>query len=125
MAKLAAAVSAATVRARRRKLPFGRAAVLSVDGREHIVGLADVSATGAFLVTRETFPLGQAVVVRVMPIPGRREMRLPARVVRVAPAGEESPQHPHGVAVQFAALDVRSREMLEDFVNQVPKRPGR
>lgn len=110
------------MRARRRKLPFGRAAVLSVDGREHIVGLADVSATGAFLVTRVRFPIGQQVVVKVMPTPGRREVRLPARIVRVAQTGEESPQHPHGVAVQFAALDLRAREVLEDFVNQAPKR---
>jgi hypothetical protein len=122
MAKLAAAVSATPVRARRRKLPFGRAAVLSVDGREHIVGLADVSATGAFLITRVPFSIGQAVVVKVMPIAGRREVSLPARIVRVAQAGEESPQHLHGVAVQFAALDQRTREILEDFVNQVPKR---
>ena len=122
MAKLAAAVSAAPVRARRRKLPFGRAAVLSVDSREHIVGLADVSATGAFLVTRVRFSIGQAVVVKVMPIPGRREVSLPARVVRVTQTGEESPHHPQGVAVQFAALDRRTREILEDFVNQVPKR---
>ena len=122
MAKLAAVVSAAPVRARRRKLPFGRAAVLAVDGRDHIVGLADVSATGAFLITRTRFPIGQEVVVKVMPIPGRREVRLPARIVRIAQTGEESPQHPHGVAVQFAGLDLRTREILEDFVNQVPKR---
>ncbi len=122
MARLAAAAAAGPVRARRRKLPFGRAAVLSVAGREHIVGLADVSATGAFLVTTARFPVGQEVVVKVMPIPGRREVRLPARVVRIAQTGEESPQHPHGLAVQFAGLDQRTREILEDFVNHVPKR---
>lgn len=122
MAKLASAVSAAPVRARRRKLPFGRAAVLVVAGREHIVGLADVSATGAFLITRARFPIGQEVVLKVMPLPGRREVSLPARVVRIAQSGEASPQHIHGVAVQFAALDLRTREVLEDFVNQVPKR---
>ena len=123
MAKLAAAVSSGPVRARRRKLPFGRAAVLSVNGRDHIVGLADVSATGAFLITTvSSFSVGQPVVVKVMPIPGRREVSLPGRVVRVAQTGEESPQHPHGVAVQFSGLDQRTREILEDFVNHVPKR---
>jgi hypothetical protein len=123
MAKLAAAVSAASGRARRRKLPFGRAAVLSVDGRDHIVGLADVSATGAFLITKVPFPIGQEVVVKVVPIPGRREISLPARIVRVTQTGEESPQHPRGGAVQFGGLEQRTREVLEDFVNHAPKRP--
>ena len=123
MAKHAAAVTAASGRARRRKLPFGRAAVLSADGRDHIVGLADVSATGAFLITKVSFPTGQEVVVKMVPIPGRREISLPARIVRVAQTGEESPQHPHGVAVQFTGLDLRTREVLEDFVNHAPKRP--
>jgi Tfp pilus assembly protein PilZ len=122
MAKLAAAVSSGLVRARRRKLPFGRAAVLSVNGRDHIVGLADVSATGAFLITTVSFSVGHTVVVKVMPNPGRREVSLPGRVVRVAQTGEESPQHPHGIAVQFSGLDLRTREILEDFVNRVPKR---
>ncbi len=122
MAKLAAVVSAGPMRARRRRLPFGRAAVLSVEGRDHIVGLADVSATGAFLITRLRFPIGQPVVVKVMPIPGRREVLLPGRVVRIAQTGEESPQHPHGVAVQFSGLELHTREILEDFVNRVPKR---
>lgn len=122
MAKPAAAVSAAPVRARRRKLPFGRAAVMAVEGRDHIVGLADVSATGAFLVTRLRFPIGQPVLVKVMPFPGRREILLPARIVRVAQTGEESPQHPHGVAVQFSGLEQRTREILEDFVSRAPKR---
>jgi Tfp pilus assembly protein PilZ len=120
MTKLASTVSGPRVRARRLKLPFGRAAVLVAAGREHIVGLADVSATGAFLITRAHSPIGQEVVLRLIPIPGRRELSLPARVVRIAQSGE--PQHPHGVAIQFTALDLRTREILEDFVNQVPKR---
>jgi Tfp pilus assembly protein PilZ len=121
MAKLG--IHAGPGRARRRKLPFGRAAVLSVDGREHIVGLADVSTTGAFLITKVSFRVGQKVIVKMVPIPGRREISLPGRIVRVAQTGEESPQHPHGLAIQFAGLDLRTREVLEDFVNHAPKRP--
>jgi hypothetical protein len=122
MAKLASAVSGQAGRARRRALPFGQAAVLVANGRDHIVGLADVSATGAFLVTRVSPPVDQQVLLKLMPLPGRRELRLPARVVRVVHPGEESPQHPHGVAVQFGAVDPPTRQALEDFVNQVPRR---
>ena len=39
-------------RARRRRIPFVRSAVLEVDGRNHIVALTDLSPEGAFLSTR-------------------------------------------------------------------------
>ncbi len=125
MAKLASSVSGKGGRARRRALPFGQAAVLVAQGREHIVGLADVSATGAFVVTRVSLPLAHEVVLKLLLLPGRRELRLPARVVRVAQTGEESPQHPHGLAVQFGATDGPSRQALEDFVNRAPNRKRR
>src|SRR5262249_17794459 len=41
-------------RSERRKLPFGRGGVLRVDGRNHIVGIVDVSVGGAYLATRTT-----------------------------------------------------------------------
>ncbi len=111
-----------SARAYRRKLPFGRAAVLVVEGRSHVVGLADVSATGAFLVTRACVSIGAQHLLKLEAIPGGVELRLPARVVRIAQAGEESPHHPRGVAVQFAGLDEHTREVLDAFVHRAARR---
>ncbi len=109
-------------RAFRRRLPFGRAAVLVADGRHHVVGVADVSTTGAFLITRAHIVLGTEHVLKILPIPGKSELRLPVRIVRIAQSGEETPHHPHGVAVQFEGLDERSRGILEEYVQQPEKR---
>jgi hypothetical protein len=98
-------------RAFRRKLPFGRGAVLVVGDRAHIVGLADVSVTGAYLTTRAPVSAGEAHVLKLLLLPAR-----------VSIAEHESAHHPRGVAVRFLHLDERARELLQSFVYRPPRR---
>jgi hypothetical protein len=109
-------------RAFRRKLPFGRGAVLSVGERAHIVGLADVSITGAYLTARASVAPGETHVLKVLLLPARLEIALKVEVVRVSLADPESPDHPRGVAVRFLDVDERSRELLQAFVERHPRR---
>jgi hypothetical protein len=110
-------------RAFRRRLPFGRGAVLSVGGRGHIVGLADVSVTGAYLTARVPVSAGERHLLKVLLLPARVEVTLTVEVVRVSLADPESPDHPRGVAVRFLDVDERSRALLQDFVAHEPRRP--
>jgi c-di-GMP-binding flagellar brake protein YcgR len=109
-------------RAFRRKLPFGRGAVLVVGDRAHIVGLADVSVTGAYLTTRAPVSAGEAYVLKLLLLPARVEVALPVEVARVSIAEHESAHHPRGVAVRFLHLDERARELLQSFVYRQPRR---
>ena len=106
----------------RRKLPFGRAAVLLVGERAHIVGIADVSVTGAYLTTRAPVSAGETHVLKVLLLPARVEITLRAEIVRVSLADHESPDHPRGVAVRFVDLDETSGALLEAFVAREPRR---
>ena len=106
----------------RRKLPFGRAAVLVVGERAHIVGIADVSVSGAYLTTRAPVSAGETHVLKVLLLPARVEVALRAEIVRVSLADHESPDHPRGVAVRFVDLDETSGALLEDFVAREPRR---
>jgi hypothetical protein len=109
-------------RAFRRKLPFGRGAVLKVGERAHIVGIADVSVTGAYLTTRAPVSAGETHVLKVLILPARVEVSLPVEIVRVSLADHESTAHPRGVAVRFTELDDSSRALLEAFVAREPRR---
>lgn len=109
-------------RAFRRQLPFGRGAVLLVGERAHIVGLADVSVTGAYLTTRAPVSAGETHLLRVLVMPARVEVVLKAEIVRVSLAEHESSAHPRGVAVHFVEVDDVSRGHLEAFVSQQPLR---
>ena len=106
----------------RRKLPFGRAAVLLVGERAHIVGIADLSVTGAYLTTRAPVSAGETHVLKVLLLPARVEVTLRAEIVRVSLADHESPDHPRGVAVRFVDLDETSGALLEAFVAREPRR---
>jgi hypothetical protein len=110
-------------RAFRRRLPFGRGAVLAVGERAHIVGLADVSITGAYLTARAPVAPGETHVLKVLLLPARLEIALKVEVVRVSLADPESPDHPRGVAVRFLDVDERSRDLLQAFVERHPRRP--
>jgi hypothetical protein len=110
-------------RAYRRKLPFGRGAVLSVGKRSHIVGLADVSVTGAYLTARAPVAAGEIHVLKLILLPARLEIALRVEVVRVCLADSESPDHPRGVAVRFLDVDETSRNLLQAFVEREPRRP--
>jgi hypothetical protein len=109
-------------RAFRRRLPFGRGAILQVGERAHIVGLADVSVTGAYLTARAPVSAGETHVLKVLLLPARIDMALKVEIVRVSLADHESPDHPRGVAVRFLDLDETSREFLRSFVARTPQR---
>jgi hypothetical protein len=109
-------------RAFRRRLPFGRGAVLVVGERAHIVGVADVSITGAYLTSRAPVAAGETHLLRLLLLPTRVELEIPAEIVRVSLAEHESPDHPRGVAVRFRELDERARELLTSFVARDPRR---
>jgi hypothetical protein len=109
-------------RAFRRKLPFGRGAVLLVGERAHIVGLADLSVTGAYLSTHAPVAAGETRLLNLLILPERAELALQAEVVRVAEAERESPRHPRGVAVRFFDLDPDSLARLSAFIIREPKR---
>ena len=105
-------------RAYRRQLPFGRGAVLGVEGRSHIVGLADVSVTGAYVTTRAPLAVGEVHTLSLLMLPERFELTLSCRVVRVALGEDESLTHPRGVALHFEDVDEPTRELLRRFVGR-------
>ena len=63
----------------RRKLPFGRGAVLVVGERAHIVGIADVSVSGAYLTTRAPVSAGETHVLKVLILPRAWRCRFRSR----------------------------------------------
>jgi hypothetical protein len=107
-------------RALRRKLPFGRGATLEIGNRTHIVGLADVSVTGAYVTTRAPLTVGDTHVLRLLMVPERIEMALQAEVVRVSQSEHESQDHLRGAAVRFLDVDADTRKRLQDFVARGP-----
>ena len=104
----------------RRKLPFGRGAVLQVGDRAHIVGVADLSITGAFLSTRAPVSVGETHVLRLLILPERIELSMQAEIVRLAQAATESEHHPRGVGVRFVNLDDAVKEYLAFYVARRP-----
>jgi len=109
-------------RAFRRKLLLGRGAVLTVGDRSHIVGLADVSTTGAYLMTRAPVAPGETHVLRILSMPSRVELAVKVEIVRVSLADHESPDHPRGVAVRFVDLEEPVRRFLEAMIERKPPR---
>jgi hypothetical protein len=105
-------------RALRRRLPFGRGAVLVVGKRAHIVGVADVSVTGAYLTTRAPVVAGETHLLRLLLLPDTVEVELRAEVVRVALGEHESANHPRGVAVRFLDPQPSAIRRLQAFVAQ-------
>lgn len=105
-------------RAFRRKLPFGRGALLTVGERKHIVGLADISVSGAYLIARAPVAAGEVHLLNVLLLPARVEMALKVEVVRVSLADAESNDHPRGVAVRFLDVEDDVKEMLQAFVGR-------
>ncbi len=103
-------------RAFRRRLPFGRGAVLMVGDRAHIVGVADVSVTGAYLSTRAPVGVGETHLLRLLLLPDAVEVELEAQIVRVAQDEHESPDHPRGVAVRFSSPNDKAIRQLQFFV---------
>jgi hypothetical protein len=105
-------------RAYRRQMPFGRGAVLVVGDRAHIVGVADLSVTGAYLRMRLALQVGDVHLLKILTPPERTELRLQARVVRLSLAQDEGSHHTRGVAVHFVDVDPQTRARLKAFVGQ-------
>ena len=104
----------------RRRLPFGRGAVLQVGERAHIVGVSDISVTGAFLSTRAPVSVGETHIFRLLVLPERVEISIKAEIVRLAQTANESSHHPRGVGVRFIDLDDHVREYLAFYVARKP-----
>jgi hypothetical protein len=112
-------------RALRRKLPFGRGAVLVVGERTHIVGLADLSVTGAYLTTRVSVAQGETHSLRLLLLPDRSFLELRAEIVRVCQAEHESAEHPRGVAVRFLEPDAETVRKLQAFIARMGRHEAR
>jgi hypothetical protein len=110
-------------RAYRRRLPFGRGAVLVVGGRSHIVGLADLSVTGAYLRTGASIGVGETHVLRLLLLPDRGEFELRSEVVRVTQDQPESADHSRGVAVRFVGLDEDTAARLAVYIGRRRREP--
>ena len=107
-------------RALRRKLPFGRGAVMVIGDRAHIVGLADVSVTGAYLSTRAPVAKGETHVLRLLLLPDTIEVEIKVEIVRVAQVELESQDHPRGVAVRFVEMNEQATGKLQAFIARSP-----
>jgi hypothetical protein len=105
-------------RAYRKELPFGRGAVLVVGDRAHIVGIADLSITGAYLRMRLALRVGDVHVLKLLMLPERTELRLRSQVVRVSLEQDESNHHTRGVAVHFLDVAPEARKRLQAFVGE-------
>src|SRR5262245_14034490 len=110
-------------RSPRRKLPFGRTAVLEIDGRAHLVALVDVSVTGAYLATRSAVPKSGSLRLRIR-LPQTGELLMPCEFVR-----NESGDHPvkgrrAGIGVRFVGVDAATLRQLQRFVSENGSRCG-
>jgi PilZ domain-containing protein len=101
-------------RAQRRKLPFGRTALLEVAGETHVVALVDLSITGAYLAMRSAVPRDSPLRLRIR-IPRAGEMALPCELVRET--GDDPAQGRRaGIGVRFLKLDEATTTRLAAFV---------
>ncbi len=102
-------------RTRRRQLPFLRSAVLEVEGRSHIVAVADLGPDGAFLSTKvEVRPETEVQLRVVIPRDGR-EAVLPCRVVWRSDRFDAKSGRPAGVAVRFEELTEPASRRIQEF----------
>jgi hypothetical protein len=88
--------------------------VLVIGDRTHIVGLADLSVTGAYLSTRAPVSVGDSHLLRLLLLPDTVELQV--EIVRVAQADVESPDHPRGVAVRFREPGEKTVGQLRAFI---------
>ena len=106
----------------RRRMPFGRGAVLVIGGRTHVVGVADVSVSGAYLTTRAEVAAGESHVLRLLLLPDTTEVELRVEIVRVVQGEHESPGHPRGVAVRFVETQDEVTRKLLAFIRHARTR---
>jgi len=102
----------------RRKLPFGRSAVLLVDGRSHVVALVDLSCGGAYVATRVPVTPGENLVIKLFLPRMGGELTLPCELVRAIAKGTDEDPRLQGLAVRFKDLHPAVVATLEAFVQQ-------
>jgi hypothetical protein len=110
-------------RAPRRKLPFGRTAVLEIAGRAHLVALVDVSVSGAYLATRSAVPKGGSLRLRIR-LPGTGELKLSCELVRNESGDDTARGRRAGIGVRFVGVDEPVLKQLEGFVGDRGRRFG-
>lgn len=107
-----------TIRGQRR-LPVSLPAKWHVvDSREHHEGLiADVSASGAFLVTEAPCPDGSQIVVELVPPGGAAALDIEARVVW----SRAEPQGHAGLGLEFRCRDTGGLRRLKEMVRRLER----
>lgn len=87
--------------------------------RAGIEGLAytrDIATDGCFLLTHEPVEVGETLSLAFsLPIPGGRDVRVEAEVVRVQPVSPDGPGTP-GIAVRFTTLAAADRVELGRYL---------
>ena len=102
-------------RARRRRIPFVRSAVLEVDGRGHIVALTDLSPEGAFLSARLAIRPDQKLRLRLVLPRDSHEVVLACRLVWRSERFDAGTGRPAGLAVIFEGLSASVIRRVEEF----------
>jgi hypothetical protein len=97
-------------------LPFGRSAVLEVDGSSHNVTLEDLSRGGALIATTVAVTGGQTLVLKAFLPLGAPQSTLPCELVRVIRPRDPSDGRQPRLAVRFTDLDQKTLQQLEAFV---------
>jgi hypothetical protein len=110
-------------RSPRRKLPFGRTAVLDIAGRAHLVALVDLSVSGAYLAIRSSVPKGGSLRLRIR-LPGTGELKLPCELVRNESGDDPAKGRRAGIGVRFVGVDESVLKQLEGFVSDRGRRFG-
>jgi hypothetical protein len=104
----------------RRVLPFVRSAVLELEGHNHIVAVADISAEGAFLSSQLQVETDRPLRLKVV-LPGEtRDVQIDCRVVRRNATFDVKSGQPAGIAVRFEGLEPAIRRRLEAFAAENP-----
>lgn len=100
----------------RRMLPFGRSAVLEIEGKNHIVSLIDISRSGAYLGTRIQANKTTPILLKLLLPQSGAEMRLRCQLVRRIEPDPAGGDQLAGLAVQFDGVPDSDRQQLENFV---------
>jgi len=72
--------------------------------------IEDISSTGGFIRTRESFSIGEEVVLSMGLSPEGSAFKIPASVVRVAP---------DGIGVQFKTTSQVQKDMIQSLIDSI------
>ena len=72
--------------------------------------IEDISSTGGFIKTRESFSIGEEVVLSMGLSPEGSAFKIPASVVRVAP---------EGIGVQFKTTSQVQKDIIQSLIESI------